>query len=144
MFYNVEMAGGNTKESSMEYDPEKHHRRSIRLRGDDYAQGGAYFVTIVTKERAHMFGEIEDDQMQLNSAGRMVEQSWLDTPDLFENVELDVFMVMPNHIHGIVVIRDDMAGEPKGTAGGGKRTTTLGGIVRAFKAATSRHLRLSG
>ena len=90
----------------MTFDPEKHHRRSIRLKGYDYAQAGAYFVTICTQHRACLFGEVVNGQMQLNDAGRFVEQCWLDIPHHFPHVELEAFVVMPNHVHGIIVITD--------------------------------------
>ena len=90
----------------MPYDPDRHHRRSIRLRGYDYTQAGAYFVTIVTQDRAPLFGDVVAGGMQLNDAGRMVEQEWLNLPDRFPSIELDAFVVMPNHVHGIIVIGD--------------------------------------
>jgi REP element-mobilizing transposase RayT len=83
----------------MPFDPQKHHRRSIRLKGYDYTQPGAYFVTVVTHGRECLFGEIVDREMRLNEAGRMVEQCWLDIPSHFPHVELDAFVIMPNHVH---------------------------------------------
>ena len=88
----------------MPFDPQKHHRRSIRLKGYDYTQPGAYFVTVVTHGRECLFGEIVDREMRLNEAGRMVEQCWLDIPSHFPHVELDAFVIMPNHVHGILWI----------------------------------------
>jgi REP element-mobilizing transposase RayT len=89
----------------MVYDPEHHHRRSIRLQGYDYAQAGAYFITICTQDRACLFGEVVDGVMRLNDAGRIVQATWDDVPEHYANVALDEFVVMPNHVHGIVVIR---------------------------------------
>src|SRR5947208_3102550 len=88
----------------MEYKSNKQRRQSIRWKGYDYAQAGAYFVTIVTSERKNVFGEVKDETMQLNQAGSTVEQLWLGIPSRFDNVELDGFVIMPNHIHGIVII----------------------------------------
>ncbi len=88
----------------MSYDPEIHHRRSIRLKGYDYSQAGAYFITICTHERECLFGEIRDGQMHLNEIGKIVETEWLKTAEIRDNVELDAFVVMPNHLHGIIVI----------------------------------------
>ena len=88
----------------MSYDPDKHHRRSIRLRGYDYAQPGAYFVTIATHEKQSMFGEVEDGQMRLNEAGRMIERWQAELTNKFPSVETDEYVVMPNHFHGIVAI----------------------------------------
>jgi REP element-mobilizing transposase RayT len=115
----------------MTYDPEKHHRHSTRLRDYDYSQGGAYFVTIVTHDRACVFGQIAEGEMQLSLAGQMTAQCWLELPERFPSVELDEYVVMPNHVHGIIRITDGNA-------------VDLGEIVRTFKAVTSRNVRLSG
>jgi len=88
----------------MKYDSNRHRRRSIRLDGYDYSRAGAYFVTVCTRDWACLFGEIADGQMRLNTAGLVVEQCWLDVPRHFPNVELDQFVVMPNHVHGIMAI----------------------------------------
>ncbi|MFN3614580.1 MAG: transposase [Rubrimonas sp.] len=88
----------------MKYDPERHHRRSIRLKGYDYSQPGAYFVTICTQDRACLFGEVVDGVMQLSGPGRMVETVWHELPHFYPGVDIDGFVVMPNHIHGIVVL----------------------------------------
>ena len=77
-------------------------RRSIRLKGYDYAQYGAYFVTICTRDRRCIFGDVTDGKMYLSSHGRVVETEWLRTGEIRRNVELDDFVVMPNHMHGIV------------------------------------------
>ncbi len=83
---------------------QKHHRRSIRLKGFDYSRAGAYFVTIVTQHREIVFGEIVTGEMRLNDAGRMIEKWWLELNHKFPAVETDEYMVMPNHFHGVVVI----------------------------------------
>jgi len=88
----------------VKYDPARHHRRSIRLRGYDYTQAGAYFITICTQGREYLFGEVADDEMHLNEYGRIVRDVWFDLPNHVSNVVLDAFVVMPNHVHGIVVI----------------------------------------
>ena len=88
----------------MRYDPERHHRRSIRLRGYDYRAAGAYFITIVVQDRACLFGEVVEGAMCLNDAGRMVERWWLELNRRFPHVLTDAYVVMPNHFHGIVVI----------------------------------------
>ena len=90
----------------MPFDPTKHHRRSIRLKGYDYSQPGGYFVTIVTQGREPFFGIIRDDEMVLNTAGEMVQKWWQEIPKKYPSVELGTFMVMPNHFHGILLIRD--------------------------------------
>jgi len=88
----------------MTYNPQIHHRRSIRLSGYDYAQAGAYFITICTHNRACLFGKIIDGEMILNNAGEIAYQEWVKTPQLRPHITLDVFVVMPNHMHGIIVI----------------------------------------
>ncbi|MCL2328973.1 MAG: transposase [Bacteroidetes bacterium] len=92
------------------YNPEIHHRRSIRLKGYDYSQAGMYFVTICVQNREHLFGEIVDGEMILNDAGKMVEKEWVDLKNRFPNIELHEFVVMPNHFHGIIQIVDNVGG----------------------------------
>lgn len=90
----------------MRYDPQKHHRRSIRLKGYDYTQAGAYFITIVTKDRACLFGRIVDGEMRLSHVGHIVRACWLAIPDHFPHAMVDEFVVMPNHVHGIIVLNE--------------------------------------
>jgi REP element-mobilizing transposase RayT len=90
----------------MKFDPRIHHRRSIRLKGYDYRQAGGYFVTMVTQGRATLFGEVVNGEMILNDAGEMVVRWWLELPNKFPNVNVDIFVVMPNHFHGIIFITD--------------------------------------
>jgi len=86
------------------YDPERHHRRSIRLRGYDYTQAGAYFFTICTQDRACLFGDVIDGAMRLNDAGLMVQTVGDEIPEYYPGVDIDAFIIMPNHIHGIIVL----------------------------------------
>nr|WP_319396212.1 transposase [uncultured Desulfobacter sp.] len=79
-----------------------HHRRSIRLRGYDYSQAGLYFITICSQGWAHLFGKIIDGEMVLNDAGRMVDRIWHEIPDYYDKFITQEFVVMPNHIHGIL------------------------------------------
>jgi REP element-mobilizing transposase RayT len=92
--------------TNMKYDPEKHHRRSIRLQGYDYAKPGGYFITVVAHRRECLFGEIADARMQLNAAGQMVEKWWLELEHKFPAVSTGTYVVMPNHFHGVIVIND--------------------------------------
>jgi len=94
----------------MTYDPEHHHRRSIRLRGYDYAQAGAYFVTVCVEGRECSFGTIIDGVMRLNDAGRMVERWWLELNNKYPTVDTDEYSVMPNHFHGVILITADDVG----------------------------------
>jgi putative transposase len=90
----------------MKYDPEIHHRRTIRLKGHDYSSTGMYFVTTCVKGHECMFGCIRDNVIHLSDAGRVAETVWTGLPDRFPMVTLDEFVVMPNHFHGIVVIAE--------------------------------------
>jgi len=84
------------------YNPKIHHRRSIRLKGYDYSQAGLYFITICCQDRARLFGQIINGNMQLNDAGKMANQCWLEIPTHFPDVILHEHIIMPNHVHGIV------------------------------------------
>lgn len=84
-----------------------HRRRSIRLKDYDYAQNGAYFVTLCAHERRHLFGEVVNGDVALNEWGRIVQSCWDEIPAHYPMVELDAFVVMPNHVHGVIVIAND-------------------------------------
>lgn len=90
----------------MVYDPHKHHRRSTRLIGYDYSGGGAYFLTLCTWNRECLFGELKDDKMRLNQFGEIVREEWLQSAVIRRELVLDIFQIMPNHIHGIVMLAD--------------------------------------
>jgi len=117
----------------MTYDAQKYHRRSIRLKGYDYAQAGAYFITVCVQDRACLFGEVVGDQMHLNDAGRNVLDEWNALPVRFPSVELDVVGAMPNHIHGIIVMD---AGGVTRTGATSSVDTGPGRIERASVGAT--------
>jgi putative transposase len=91
----------------VKYDPEKHKRRSIRLRGYDYSTAGMYFITLCTHQRECLFGEISDGVMQLNALGEIVQAHWMRLPKHHSHLQLDAFIVMPNHFHGILVLTHD-------------------------------------
>ena len=84
----------------------RQHRQSIRLRDYDYSSAGAYFVTICAFAKECRFGTVEGGTVRLNAVGEMLAEEWLRTPVLRPQVELDAFVVMPNHVHAIVVIND--------------------------------------
>jgi putative transposase len=88
----------------MTFDPDIHRRCSIRLADYDYSSAGFYFVTICVQGRESLLGEVVDDGMVLNHAGRMVENTWKELPQRFPNVQLDTFVVMPNHFHAILIL----------------------------------------
>ncbi len=141
------------------------NRRSIRLKGYDYTQPGAYFVTICTQDRQCLFGEVVEGEMLLNDAGNIVETEWRSLPQRFPGIQTDTFVVMPNHIHGVILVgarfiapmrvnpgainRNEGAinrneGAINRNEGAINRAPTLGDIVRAFKAVTSRRIRQQG
>ena len=137
------------------FDPEKHHRHSIRLQGFDYTQPGGYFVTICTYERRNLFGRVVDGRMQLNRYGEIVREEWFRTAEIRPYVVLraDEFVVMPNHVHGIIWIVRDESEDPAGAigpiapAGGNVRPRgpaphSLGAIVGQFKSVVSRRINL--
>ncbi len=104
------------------YNPNIHHRRSIRLKGYDYSQEGLYFVTICVQNRKYLFGHIVNKKMILNDAGQMVQSEWVKLPQRFQNIQLHEYIVMPNHFHAILeivgatlVVASDM-GQPQGIA----------------------------
>ena len=86
----------------MKYNPEIHHRRSIRLRDFDYSSPRAYFVTICTWKRECILGEVVDGKVILSPAGETVQDTWLELPKRFPTISLDSFEVMPNHLHGVI------------------------------------------
>jgi putative transposase len=93
----------------MKYNSQIHHRRSIRLKGYDYSQAGAYFITICCEERKYRFGNIVNREMILNEYGVIAYNEWVKLSERFSNFELDVFQIMPNHMHGIIVLNDGVA-----------------------------------
>ena len=131
------------------YDPDKHHHRSIRLRGFDYARPGAYFVTICTRERACLFGDVVDGALVSNEYGRVMGSCWQALPRHFPHVRLDAFVVVPNHVHGVIVITD-LPLQPQWGRGEafaahasplqGTKSGSLGAIVQSFKSVSTRKI----
>ena len=142
------------KNSGVEWigDAPKRQRRSIRLQGYDYTRQGAYFVTICTRNRACLLGDIVEGRMHLSEAGRLAQVAWEDLPHHYPHVQIDVWVIMPNHMHGIVILTeaqatdDDMpvGAAPKTDVGAGfKPAPTRHGlpeIVRAFKTFSARRI----
>ena len=128
----------------MSFDPEIHHRRSIRLRGYDYSLPGRYFTTLCAHEKKCLFGEVVEGQMVLNEPGKLIEEIWRAMPGRFTRIELDAFVVMPNHIHMILnIVGAPLAGARfgrgqapplQGSIQTGKRPApTVGDVIGAFK-----------
>jgi putative transposase len=125
-------------------------RRSIRLRDYDYSQSAAYFVTICAHNRRCLFGGVQDGEMAINAWGQMLQICWDEIPVHFPRVELDAFVVMPNHIHGVVLILDDPVTNPVGATHGspsdsqspsGPKQGSLSAIVGQFKSSVSRRIK---
>ena len=131
----------------MPYNPEKHHRRSIRLRNYDYSQTGAYFITLCTQNRECLFGEIivgangVRPKMILNEYGMIARDEWIKSAAIRFEIELDEFVVMPNHFHGIVVIhgRGDRPVAPTEYRPG-PQPKSIGALVAGFKSAVTKRI----
>src|SRR5215216_710218 len=127
----------------MKYNPDIHHRRSIRLHGYDYTRAGAYFVTACTYARECLFGQIAGGEMRLNAYGEIALECWLAIPEHCPHVDLDAFLVMPNHVHGILVLVDAAIGRSHAPARerfGKPVSGSLPTIMRLYKAAVTRRI----
>ena len=121
------------------------NRQSIRLSNYDYSQEGSYFITLVTQDRLHLFGKIEDGKMILNSLGKILEEEWKMTIQLRPNITLGEFIIMPDHMHMILTISSKMEkkedrewihSNPKSPS------HTIGAIIRGFKGASTKKINL--
>ena len=135
----------------MRFNPAKHHRRSIRLKDYDYSSQGYYYITICLQNRECLLGDIRDGELFINEYGKIAQNEWLKTANIRNNVELDDFVIMPNHIHGILVLTDDC----RGTARRAPTTSTcriptyeqfgksvansIPTIIRSYKSAVTKH-----
>ena len=132
--------------NNVKYNPDRHYRHSIRLRGYDYSKVGLYFVTICTQHRQPLFGSITNGNMILNDAGCMVEMQWRELLIRFDGiVRLHEYIVMPNHFHGIIemvganpcgrpLVQDDKYDQLSKTT---TPTSHIGNIIGAFKSITT-------
>lgn len=131
----------------------KSHRRSIRLQGYDYNMPGAYFVTICTHHHKPLFGQVVDGEMRLNQAGRVANDQWSRLGVRFNHIELSEFVIMPNHMHGILILIEGCRGAggdlespssnhaPLRPYGGAPIIPgSLGAIVRTYKASVTNRL----
>jgi REP element-mobilizing transposase RayT len=141
----------------MSYNPKLHHRRSIRLRGYDYSQQGAYFITLCLQNRRHLFGRVHNKTMLLSAMGQIAHQHWVQLTERWPHLELGEFQVMPNHFHGVLIVGvpvgvplagtqtpdADPAGEPlagsqerapaRGAPTAATGAPTIGEIIGAYK-----------
>lgn len=125
----------------MPFNPNIHRRRSIRLKGYDYAQAGLYFITICCQDRACLFGEIKYGKMILNTFGKIAWEEWLATEKIRDNTRLHEFIVMPNHIHGIIeiIFKKNAADSEIGKFQ--SPSQTIGAIIRGYKIATIKKIK---
>jgi putative transposase len=135
------------------YDSRVHHRRSIRLRGYDYSRPGAYAVTVCTYLKRPVLGEIVEGEMVLNAVGRMVQDTWEQMPSHYRGCGMDALAVMPNHVHGIIVINPAVgagpcarpgmgqAGEPGQAQGPAPTAMSLPDLIHRFKSLTTARYR---
>jgi len=128
------------------HDAREHQRRSTRLRGYDYSQSGAYFVTVCVQNRQSVFGKVTNGRMILTEAGHMVEEEWLKTPAVRPQVQLDEFVVMPNHFHGIIMIRNEptIVGATHRVAPTGPTAGSVGAMMTQFKSIATKRMRALG
>ena len=148
--------------STTKFDPQKHHRRSIRLKGYDYSECGAYFVTIVASRRECLFGKIANGEMKLNRVGEILQWEWLDLPKRSRYIQLGAFVVMPNHFHAILIFHENVGATRQGLTKArrdddlspneitnehdgsplprGPRPASLGAIVAQFKSRVTKRL----
>jgi putative transposase len=137
------------------------NRRSIRLTDYDYTWPGYYFVTISTRNKSPIFGALEGEKVRLNENGRIDYRCWQSLPEHFEHLELDAFIVMPNHVHGIIVIQETFAGDSPNHGRHESRLVgaqhaapvrlkaavapnSLGAIIRSFKSAVTKDINRLG
>jgi putative transposase len=139
----------------MQNNLHKSNRRSIRLNGYDYTRPGAYFVTICTQNKECIFGDVVNGEFHLNDYGNIIELEWMKTGNIRKNVNLDVFAIMPNHFHGIIMINDDEISRATNREISGaihriaptSRTlipNSIGSIIGQFKSITTKNIRKIG
>lgn len=145
----------------MKYNPYLHKRKSIRLKNFDYSSPNDYFITICTKDRRNLFGKIKDNKMVLNEIGKVVREEIIKTPEIRKSTNIDVFQIMPNHLHLILSILERICrGDPSDrpieddNIGFAKRAThrvaptlksnTIGSIIGQFKSIVTKKIRKNG
>jgi REP element-mobilizing transposase RayT len=131
--------------NSKRYDPERHWRQTIRKPEWDYGGPGHYFVTICSFDRELIFGEIDNGEVFLSEIGHIVERTWLEITDANPTVQLDSHIVMPNHLHGIIIIPPNNWSKQANATGGrpaGAARGSLGAILGRFKSTATRRVNL--
>jgi putative transposase len=155
---DLEDTASVVKRNVMKHNPLVHHRRSIRLRGHDYAQAGEYYVTLCIKDRECVLREIVRNEVKLSPFGEIAKTCWKEIPQHFPNTEVDEYVIMPNHLHGILLLKEhahDLVGveyiQPQRGEPRQKRNEyqhvipkSVGSIIRSFKGAVTRKCRQKG
>jgi putative transposase len=113
----------------MKYNPDFNHRRSIRLNGYDYSRSGAYFITICSYEREYLFGDIVNETMELNTCGYIARSHWQQLSQHHSNIIIDESIVMPNHLHGIIILESSI-----------DNTKSISEIIRGFKTFSAKKI----
>ena len=121
----------------MEGESQFPNRHTIRLQGFDYSLAGAYFVTIRTHHSRKCLSTVTDGHLFISAVGRIVQNTWLELPNHYPRVRIDAFVIMPDHVHGIIVLGDDVE---QGVVSGQGKVYGLPEIVRAFKSFSSRRI----
>ena len=143
----------NERKKMTRYNPEIHHRRSIRLQGYDYSQVGLYFITICTFEKQHLFGKITNGKMILNAFGNIAQNEWVKTTEIRQNIDMLEYIIMPNHMHGIILINDNDDGRgtvhraptyraPTVERFGKPTSNTIPTIVRGYKSTVTKQINM--
>ena len=126
----------------MIYNPDNHHRQSIRLKGHNYSQAGAYFVTICSWKRECLFGEVVNGEMRLNEQGGIAYREWHRSSVIRKEIELDIFVIMPNHIHGIVIIHTNplSAVEANGRSPLRMEPKSISSFIAGYKSSVTKRI----
>lgn len=145
----MQLPYSNMGDAFMAYNPKRHHRRSIRLPGYDYTQPGAYYITICTYQRQSWFGDVVNGEMHCNRLGYITHRFWQALPRRFPHIQLDAFVVMPNHLHGILIITDEGKDTAKRYFCTSKKEQfgkpvpgSIPTVVRSFKSAVTQRINL--
>jgi|SRR6185369_6962086 len=136
----------------MTYNPDIHHRNSVRLRSYDYSSDGAYFITICTFQKEPILADIVNGAAHLKSPGEIVQEEWLKSAQIRPEIDLDEFIIMPNHLHGIVFINDPVGAHGMRPESGGfemrahsrtplhRAAKSLGSFIAGFKSACTKRI----
>ena len=125
--------------SKVWYDPLIHDRRSLRLKGYDYTNPGYYYVTINVQDQIHLFGEIENKKIHYNEFGRIVRKTWLWLERQYSYIELDEWILMPDHLHGIIAYKSNWSGRSQIIS---TVIKPLGRLIGAFKTVSTKKINI--